>query len=118
MQGNVATVSIGGTDLSYWFTSANVSRSRDTSETTPLGSNPVRQSVGPLTKTFGGEGEMAPEVEAVLGAAIDAEPPAPLTITYVFNGTTITDSFYISTFDFETPGDDAATFTVEAVLAV
>jgi hypothetical protein len=118
MNGNVAVVTVGGTDLSYYFTTANVARSRDTKEVTPLGSNPVRQSVGPLKKTFSGEGELDPAVDAVIGAAMDAEPPAALVITHTFNGISDTDSYYISSYEKDTPGDDTATFTIEAVLAI
>jgi hypothetical protein len=117
MNGNVTTVSVGGTDLSLYFTEANVDMERDTKEVTPLGSNPVRQSVGPLKKTFSGTGEWNAAVDAVINAAMIAEPPAPITIA---TGASFTDSddYYISKYSRKSPGDDTLTFEVEAVLAL
>ncbi len=116
--GNVARVSIGGSDLSNYFTTANMSFERDTSEVTPLGGNPRRQAVGPLGVTFSGEGEFDPAVHGVVGAAMTAEPPVPVQVTHSFLGTTYTYSMYISSYEIDTPGDDLGTFSMEAVLAI
>jgi hypothetical protein len=50
----------------------------------------------------------------VIGAAIDAEPPVPVSITWAAAGTTITDNFLINDYSLNGPGDDILGFDVEA----
>lgn len=115
--GNVATWSVNGTDMSAYSTSASLSQSRDQKEIALLGSNPTVIRVGPNKVTFSAEGPLDPVAHAVLQAAYAAEPPVPVTIAYVAqSGISGSGSFIISTYDWETPGDDIGTYSLEAGL--
>ena len=119
--GNIATFSLGGTDLSPYLTSVNVSLERDVTDINPLGGAAISKLVGPYGGTISLEGGYDPTADGVLSAMMLAATPALQAFVYRPAGSgggtrTISGSGYLSSYEVDTPGDDTATWTAEVAI--
>jgi hypothetical protein len=113
--GSAATVSVGGTALAAYLTSANFSTDRDAITLNLLGGAAKAKIV--LSPTTSGtlEGAYDPAAAAVFQAYFEEAVPTTRTLVYVPQGTgdTYTGASHFSNWSVDTPGDDAATFSVD-----
>jgi len=119
--GTIATFSLGGSDISQYVTSVNISITRDINDINPIGGQPVSRLVGPYSGTVSLEGGYDPVVDGILSAMMLAATPALQAFVYRPAGSgggtrTISGSGYLSSYEVDTPGDDTATWTAEVAV--
>ncbi len=117
--GNIATFSLGGTDISAFVTSVKVDIKRDMKAIMPIGGAPTTNTVGAYSGTITLDGGWDPTPDALLSGLILAATPATSAFLHKpagAGGRTIAGSAYVSDYSVTTPGDDTAKFT--ATLAV
>jgi len=119
--GTIATFSLGGSDISQYVTSVNISIERDINDINPIGGQPVSKLVGPYSATISLEGGYDPVVDGILAGMMLAATPALQTFTYRPAGSgggtrTISGSGYLASYEVDTPGDDTATWTAEVAV--
>jgi len=119
--GTIATFSLGGSDLSAYITSVNISIERDINDISPIGGNAKSRLVGPYAGTISLEGGYDPAADAILSGMILAATPALQAFTYRPAGSgggtrTISGSGYLASYEVDTPGDDTATWTAEVAV--
>lgn len=116
--GNIATFSLGGTDISAYVTSVKFSLERNITDINPIGGSAISKLVGPYGGTISVEGGYDPVVDAVLSAMMLATTPALQAFVYrpagAGGGTrTLSGNCYVATYEVDTPGDDTATWTMD-----
>lgn len=119
--GTIATFSLGGSDISQYTTSVNISIERDVNDIKPIGGVAGSRLVGPYTGTISLEGGYDPVVDGILSAMMLAATPALQAFVYRPAGSgggtrTISGSGYLSSYEVDTPGDDTATWTAEVAI--
>jgi len=119
--GNIATFSLGGTDISTWTTSVNISLERDVTDINPIGGAAISKLVGPYGGTISLEGGYDPALDAVLSPMMLAATPALQAVVYRPAGSgagtrSISCNVYVSSYEIDTPGDDTATWTAELAI--
>jgi len=119
--GNIATFSIGGTDISAYTTSVNISLERDVNDINPIGGAAISKLVGPYGGTISLEGAYDPTVDGTLSAMMLAATPALQAVIYRPSGSgagtrAIGCQVYVSSYEIDTPGDDTATWTAELAI--
>jgi len=119
--GNIATFSLGGSDISAYVTSVKLSIQRDTNDIKPIGGSAVSTLVGPYATTISLEGGYDPAVDAILSGMMLAATPALQAFAYRPAGSgggtrTLSGSGYLSSYEVDTPGDDTATWTAEVAV--
>lgn len=80
--GNVAIVSVNGTDVSAFFEKATMTAKRTDLKLPRLGSNGVARLVGPREVEFKCSFWIDPTVTAVLFPLINTDPPATFSVVY------------------------------------
>jgi hypothetical protein len=113
--GSVAVVSLGGVTISAYLTGANFSTDRDNITLDLLG-GAGKAKIPQSPDTSGTlEGGYTPEVSAVVQAYMEDPDPAPLAMVYIPQGTgdTYSADVHLSNWSTDTPGDDAATFSID-----
>lgn len=119
--GTIATFSLGGSDISQYVTSVNISIERDINDIKPIGGNAGSRLVGPYTGTISLEGGYDPSVDSTLSGMMLAATPALQAFVYRPAGSgggtrTISGSGYLASYEVDTPGDDTATWTAEVAI--
>ena len=113
--GSNATVSLGGTPISAYLTSANFDTSRDNITLNLLGgAGKARIPMSPETSgTL--EGGYRAEISAIVQAYMEDTDPAPLPMVFTPQGSgdTYTADVHLSDWSTDAPGDDATTFSVD-----
>jgi hypothetical protein len=120
--GNIATFSLGGTDISQYTTSVSINIERDIKDIKPIGGTAGSKLVGAYSGTISLEGGYDPALDAILAPLMLAATPATSAIlfrpagsggsTRVFGG-----SAYVASYRVDTPGDDTATWRAELAVA-
>lgn len=118
--GNIATFSLGGTDISQYITSVDTDIKRDIKDIKPIGGSAVSKVVGPYAGTISLAGGYDPTLDGVISTLLLAATPA--TSAFLFKptgagGRTIGGSAYVASFKVTTPGDDTAKWTAELAVA-
>lgn len=113
--GSVATVSIGGTAIAAYLTSAGFSTDRDAITLDLLGGSAKAKIVQAPTTSGTLEGAYEPIVAAIFQAYFENPNPTALAMVYVPQGTgdTYSGNAHFTNWSVDTPGDDAATFSVD-----
>lgn len=118
--GNIATFTLGGTDLSQYITSVSANIERDIKDIKPIGGNAASKLVGAYSGTISLEGGYDPALDSILSAAVLATTPTTSTFAYHpsgGSGRSIGGSAYVASFRVDTPGDDTATWRAELAVA-
>jgi hypothetical protein len=118
--GNIATFTIGGSDISPYTTSVDVDVKRDIKEVKPIGGAAVSKVVGPYAGTVSLAGGYDPALDAIMSALVLAVTPTLTTFAHKptgAGGRTIGGSAYVASFKVTTPGDDTAKWTAELAVA-
>jgi hypothetical protein len=118
--GNIATFTLGGTDLSQYITSVSVNIERDIKDIKPIGGAAATKLVGSYSGTVSLEGGYDPTLDGVLSALVLAATPATSTFSYHpsgGSGRAIAGSAYVASYRVDTPGDDTATWRSELAVA-
>jgi hypothetical protein len=113
--GSAATVSISGTPIAAYLTSAGFSTDRDAITLNLLGGNAKAKIVQSPTTSGTLEGAYEPTVSAIFQPYFEDPNPTALAMVYVPQGTgdTYTGNAHFTNWSTDTPGDDAATFSVD-----
>jgi hypothetical protein len=119
--GNIATFSLGGSDISQYVTSVKISLDRDITDIKPIGGSAITKLVGPYGGTLSIEGGYDGAVDAILSGMMLAATPALQAFTYRPAGSgggtrSISGNCYVSSYEVDTPGDDTATWTAELAI--
>lgn len=118
--GNVATFSLGGTDISQYTTSVKVDIQRDIKDIKPIGGAAASKLVGAYSGTVSLEGGWDPTLDALLSGLMLATTPATSAFLHKpagAGGRTIGGSAYVASYTVTTPGDDTATWAAELAVA-
>src|SRR5262245_19825303 len=113
--GSAATVSVEGTDVSAYLTSANFSTDREAITLDLLGGNAKAKIVQSPSTSGTLEGAYDAAAAAIFQAYFEEASPTARTLIYTPQGTgdTYTGEAHFSNWSVDTPGDDAATFSVD-----
>lgn len=118
--GNIATFTVGGTDLSPYTTLVTFDAKRDIKSVRPIGGAAVSNVVGPYGVTVTIEGAYDPVVDAALSPMLFTNPPPLEAVTFRPTGSagrTLSGSGYLASFRVDTPGDDTAKWRAEVAIA-
>jgi hypothetical protein len=118
--GNIATFSIGGSDISAYTTSVDVDIKRDIKDVKPIGGAPASKVVGPYAGTVSLAGGYDPALDAIMSPLALATTPATSAFSHKptgAGGRTIAGVAYVASFKVSTPGDDTAKWTAELAVA-
>lgn len=118
--GNVATFSLGGTDISQYVTSVSVNIERDIKDIKPIGGTAGSKLVGAYSGTISLEGGWDPTLDGIISALALAATPATSTFSHRPSGAggrNISGSAYVASYRVDTPGDDTATWRAELAVA-
>jgi len=116
--GNIATFTIGATDISQYVTSVSIDITRDIKDVKPIGGSAVSKVVGPYAGTVSLEGGYDPALDAILAPLMLAATPATSTFAYRPSGSgggtrAFSGSAYVASYRVDAPGDDTATWRSE-----
>ncbi len=114
--GNIATVTVGGSDISQYTTSVSLDVTRDIKDIKPIGGAAVSKVVGPYAGTVSLEGGYDPALDNVLAPLMLATTPAAQAFVYKpagASGTTFSGTGYIASYRVDAPGDDTAKWKSE-----
>jgi hypothetical protein len=116
--GNIATFSINGGDISAYTTSVDTDIKRDIKEIKPIGGAATSKLVGPYSGTISLAGGYDPALDAIISPLLLAATPALATWIHRPSGSgggtrAISGSAYVASFKVTTPGDDTAKWTAE-----
>jgi hypothetical protein len=118
--GNIATFTLGGTDISQYITSVSINIERDIKDIKPIGGTAGSKLVGAYSGTISLEGGYDPTLDGIMSALVLAATPATSTFAYHpsgGSGRTIGGSAYVASYRVDTPGDDTATWRSELAVA-
>lgn len=120
--GNIATLSIGGNDISQYTTSVSMNTERDIKDVKPIGGAAGSKLVGSYSATVSVEGGYDPALEDILGPLMLATTPTTSAVIYRPAGSgagtnSYSFSAYVASFRVDTPGDDTATWRSEWAVA-
>jgi hypothetical protein len=118
--GNIATFTLGATDISQYVTSVSVNIERDIKDIKPIGGSAASKLVGAYSGTISLEGGYDPTLDGIMSALVLASTPTVSTFSYKPSGSggrTIGGSAYVASFRVDTPGDDTATWRSELAVA-
>ena len=114
--GNIATLSVGGNDISLYTTSVSLDVTRDIKDVKPIGGSAVSKVVGPYAGTISLEGGYDPVLDNIMAPLMLATTPATSAFIYKpagAGGTTFSGNAYIASYRVDAPGDDTATWRSE-----
>lgn len=114
--GNIATISIGGNDISQYTTSVSLDVTRDIKDIKPIGGSAVSKVVGPYAGTVSLEGGYDPALDNIMAPLMLATTPATQAFVYKPGGaagTTLSGTGYIASYRVDAPGDDTAKWKSE-----
>jgi hypothetical protein len=115
--GNVATFSLGGTDISAYTTSVKVDIQRDIKDIAPIGGNAKTKLVGAYSGTVSLEGGWDPTLDALIAGLMLAATPATSAWSHKPAGAGGRTIAGVASYTVTTPGDDTATWAAELAVA-
>lgn len=120
--GNIATFSIGASDISAYTTSVSLDATRDIKEVKPIGGNAVSKVVGPYAGTISLEGGYDPALDAIMSPLMFATTPTTSTFSYRPAGSgggtrSFSGNCYVASYRVDAPGDDTATWKAELAVS-
>jgi hypothetical protein len=118
--GNVATFSLGGTDISAFTTSVKVDIKRDVKAIKPIGGSATTNLVGAYDGTITLDGGWDPTLDALISPLMLAATPATSAFSHKpagAGGRTIAGNAYVADYSVTTPGDDTAKWSCTLAVA-
>ena len=118
--GNIATFTLGATDISQYVTSVSMNIERDIKDIKPIGGSAATKLVGAYSGTVSLEGGWDPTIDGILSALVLAATPATSTFSFKpagASGRTLAGNAYVASYRVDTPGDDTATWRSELAIA-
>ena len=120
--GNIATFTLGGTDISAYITSVSIDISRDIKDIKPIGGMAGSKLVGAYSGTISLEGGYDPTLDGIMSGYMLAATPATAPFVYRPSGSgggtrAIGGSAYVANYRVDTPGDDTAKWRSELAVA-
>lgn len=118
--GNIATFTLGGTDISQYTTSVSVNIQRDIKDIKPIGGTAGSKLVGAYSGTISLEGGWDPTLDGIMSGLVLAATPATSTFSHRpagAGGRAIGGSAYVASYRVDTPGDDTSKWRAELAVA-